>query len=295
MKLNSKNEVNNNNKEPNVVKKKMGELKPMKAQQHIRVTCRFDYAPGICKDYKETGYCGFGDSCVFLHDRSDYKIGWELERDWIKMQQQKQKKKEHSNEEEESNDDDYEHSSHDDNEEHQHELSSKCGICGNELVEPIVTLCEHYFCEKCAIDQYKKTNKCKICGKNTKGVFNSAENVIKRIQNNKKKVSEINVVNIKRNRKKRIIENKDSDLFEQEDNTEDVNENNLNDINNNNEEEENENFEYLDQNRVYNIDDINKDGNNGDEVITFTKEKRKRTNIKRQNDWLYKSNYFSYD
>jgi hypothetical protein len=30
-------------------------------------------------------------------------------------------------------------------------------------------------------------------------------------------------------------------------------------------------------------------------VITFTKEKRKRTNIKRQNDWLYKSNYFSYD
>jgi ribosomal protein L34E len=213
MKLNSKNEVNNN-KESNVVKKKMGELKPMKAQQHIRVTCRFDYAPGICKDYKETGYCGFGDSCVFLHDRSDYKIGWELERDWIKMQQQKQKKKEHSNEEEESNDDDYEHSSHDDNEEHQHELSSKCGICGNELVEPIVTLCEHYFCEKCAIDQYKKTNKCKICGKNTKGVFNSAENVIKRIQNNKKKVSEINVVNIKRNRKKRIIENKDNEIKE---------------------------------------------------------------------------------
>jgi hypothetical protein len=28
------------------------------------------------------GYCGFGDSCKFLHDRSDYKYGWQLEREW---------------------------------------------------------------------------------------------------------------------------------------------------------------------------------------------------------------------
>ncbi len=28
------------------------------------------------------GYCGFGDSCKFLHDRSDYKHGWQLEREW---------------------------------------------------------------------------------------------------------------------------------------------------------------------------------------------------------------------
>ena len=32
----------------------------------------------ICKDYKETGYCSFGDSCKFIHDRSDYKSGWEI-------------------------------------------------------------------------------------------------------------------------------------------------------------------------------------------------------------------------
>lgn len=30
--------------------------------------------PDICKDYKETGFCGFGDSCKFLHDRSDYML-----------------------------------------------------------------------------------------------------------------------------------------------------------------------------------------------------------------------------
>ena len=42
--------------------------------------CRFDYQPDICKDYKETGYCGYGDACKFVHDRGDYKSGWELDR-----------------------------------------------------------------------------------------------------------------------------------------------------------------------------------------------------------------------
>ena len=24
------------------------------------------------KDYKQTGYCGYGDACKFMHDRGDY-------------------------------------------------------------------------------------------------------------------------------------------------------------------------------------------------------------------------------
>ena len=44
------------------------------------MTVRFDYQPDICKDYKETGYCGYGDSCKFIHDRGDYKSGWEIDR-----------------------------------------------------------------------------------------------------------------------------------------------------------------------------------------------------------------------
>ena len=32
------------------------------------------------QDYKETGFCGYGDACKFIHDRGDYKSGWELER-----------------------------------------------------------------------------------------------------------------------------------------------------------------------------------------------------------------------
>lgn len=54
---------------------------PVRAPAHLRATVRWDYQPDICKDYKETGFCGFGDSCKFLHDRSDYKFGWQLERE----------------------------------------------------------------------------------------------------------------------------------------------------------------------------------------------------------------------
>lgn len=91
---------------------------PLRAPSNIRMTVRFDYQPDICKaspisfpscvfcrevcglsafkkfidhkealkcdlcpqDYKETGYCGYGDACKFIHDRGDYKSGWELER-----------------------------------------------------------------------------------------------------------------------------------------------------------------------------------------------------------------------
>lgn len=57
-----------------------GQHGPLRANVHARVSCRFDYQPDICKDYKETGFCGFGDSCKFVHDRSDYKGGWEIEK-----------------------------------------------------------------------------------------------------------------------------------------------------------------------------------------------------------------------
>ena len=33
---------------------------PIKAASNVRVTARFDYQPDICKDYKETGFCGYG-------------------------------------------------------------------------------------------------------------------------------------------------------------------------------------------------------------------------------------------
>ena len=38
-----------------------------------------DHNPERCKDYYEHGYCGYGDTCIFIHDRSDYKSGHQLE------------------------------------------------------------------------------------------------------------------------------------------------------------------------------------------------------------------------
>lgn len=43
---------------------------PMAAPSNVRVTTIMDYARDVCKDYKETGFCGFGDTCIYLHDRS---------------------------------------------------------------------------------------------------------------------------------------------------------------------------------------------------------------------------------
>jgi RING finger protein 113A len=59
------------------------------APSNVRFTCRFDYNPSLCKDYHDTGYCTFGDSCIYIHDRGDYKSGWEQEKEWEESQKQK--------------------------------------------------------------------------------------------------------------------------------------------------------------------------------------------------------------
>lgn len=160
-----------------------GSMGPMRAPSNVRVTCRFDYAHGICKDYKETGYCGFGDNCVFVHDRSDYKTGWELEEEWRKQEIYKQKLiKEGKTIEDEDG--------HQESESHSHESNSiplECPICENEFFSPVSTKCLHYFCEKCALKHYSKSSLCYVCKKPSQGIFNNAENIIEKIKLIKKK------------------------------------------------------------------------------------------------------------
>ena len=38
--------------------------------------------------------CGYGDSCVFMHDRTDMKSGWQMEQEWDKEQAAKNKRME---------------------------------------------------------------------------------------------------------------------------------------------------------------------------------------------------------
>merc|ERR1712232_150771 len=67
---------------------------------NVRSTMRVEYwnassgtDGGICKDYKETGYCGYGDSCKYLHDGSDYKQCYQLEAEWEAKQKAIEEKK----------------------------------------------------------------------------------------------------------------------------------------------------------------------------------------------------------
>ncbi|RKP07146.1 hypothetical protein THASP1DRAFT_31044 [Thamnocephalis sphaerospora] len=141
---------------------------PMRAPANIRVTCRFDYQPDICKDYKETGYCGYGDSCKFMHDRGDYKSGWQLDREWDEQQGRLQAGD--ANEFVVHSDSDSE------------ELPFACLICRQEFEKPVVTKCGHYFCQKCALKRYAKTPKCHACGAPTGGVFKTATRLLEKLR-----------------------------------------------------------------------------------------------------------------
>ena len=55
-----------------------------------------------------------------------------------------------------------------------------CAICEGELKTPIVTKCNHFFCEKCAVDQYKKSPLCYICSKSTNGTFSDGRGILKK-------------------------------------------------------------------------------------------------------------------
>lgn len=98
---------------------------PIRAPAHLRATVRWDYQPDICKDFKETGFCGFGDSCKFLHDRSDYKAGWQLEQEHTAGARGTA----------ESDGDDTKYEIHSDEE----SLPFKCFICRLSFTDPIVT------------------------------------------------------------------------------------------------------------------------------------------------------------
>lgn len=43
--------------------------------------------------------------------------------------------------------------------------------------------CKHYFCEKCALEHYKKSQRCFICSQQTNGIFNPAKELIARLKN----------------------------------------------------------------------------------------------------------------
>ena len=136
---------------------------PLRAPTNVRFTFIMDYKPDICKDYKETGYCGYGDSCKFMHDRGDYKAGWQLDREWDDKEQARKAREAaalagmlaeveggEAAKEEEAEDD----------------LPFACFICRRtwaDARDPVVTRCKHYFCEQCALQHNSKNKTCAQC------------------------------------------------------------------------------------------------------------------------------------
>ncbi|SLM39790.1 pre-mrna splicing factor cwc24 [Lasallia pustulata] len=163
-------------KNPNAPSRQFG---PVKAATNIRTVTVTDFAPDVCKDYKQTGFCGFGDSCKFLHAREDYKQGWQLDKDWENVTKGKMisgKTVASANRDKAGNVDG---ASDDDGDAVLEGIPFACIICKRPYTNPVVTKCGHYFCEACALKRYRKYPSCAACGAGTAGVFNGAKNLKK--------------------------------------------------------------------------------------------------------------------
>ena len=145
-----------------------GKFGPQRVVLPASVT--FDYQQDICKDYKDSGYCGFGDSCKFLHDRSGGDSGWKLDRQF--QDQAKRAARENLLRFDRRAPCDEEGSAA---EAEKVDTSQACGSCKRAWSECETagcrTTCGHYFCESCFLRESVAT--CKSCGKPTNGIFNA--------------------------------------------------------------------------------------------------------------------------
>lgn len=157
--------------------KYLGNLGPMKANTTIKASSQIDYSRGICKDYKVSGVCGYGDGCIFLHDRTEYKSSYEIDIE-LKRKEILKKKREieglsfalssNNNKDSIVNMEDNENK------------KEVCRICSKRYINPVETICKHVFCEGCALRNYSKSKKCFVCNKDVNGIFNSIDDVTKR-------------------------------------------------------------------------------------------------------------------
>lgn len=69
-------------------------------------------------------------------------------------------------------------------------FNTNCLLFQESFTDPVVTRCKHYFCEKCALANYKKSQRCAACGKQTNGMFNPAKEIVAKLAKMKSKEEE---------------------------------------------------------------------------------------------------------
>jgi RING finger protein 113A len=167
-------------KNPDAPQRQVG---PQKSSTNVRTITITDYTPDVCKDYKQTGFCGFGDNCKYLHAREDYAAGWKLDRDWEMSTKGKKPGGTivaSANRDEKDKDDDGIDLAM------LEKIPFACLICKKPYKSPIITKCGHYFCEACALKRYRKDPTCAACNAKTQGVFNGAKNLQKLLDKKQK-------------------------------------------------------------------------------------------------------------
>lgn len=126
---------------------------PTSAPAFVRATTIVDYKPDLCKDYNQTGYCGFGDTCIYLHDRTMHVSSADLERRWEGFSKKSKLDKDATKSVVEE---------------------GTCGVCKARLGHPAVkTRCGHSFCKECAFKRFEATSTCAVCELDTMGIFNN--------------------------------------------------------------------------------------------------------------------------
>ncbi|KAK3336977.1 hypothetical protein B0T19DRAFT_481401 [Cercophora scortea] len=178
-------------KNPNAPNRTVG---PIKAPTNIRTITIVDMAPDVCKDYKQTGFCGFGDNCKFLHAREDYQHGWQLDKEWETVTKGKKvlggtvvASADRRNTKTKDDDDDKQ-AQEDEEEAMLDNIPFVCILCKGAYKAPVVTRCGHYFCEACALKRYRSRDPgCAACGAATNGVFNAAKKLQKLLDRKREK------------------------------------------------------------------------------------------------------------
>ena len=137
------------------------EMRTNRLKKHFKNPIDVDYNMSRCKDFHDAGYCSWGQSCIYAHDRTDYKRGWELDKEWEEKQKEMDKKGLQAYSQRKSNSE----------EEKDNTVQIICGICDKQAEDPVIAECKHIFCESCILKEFAKSKVCPVCKKKIQGNF----------------------------------------------------------------------------------------------------------------------------